>query len=127
MVKSIFNLTNLIPAFVIAACLSLSCSSVNPVDGQMLVGIWNSVPDSSSQTFFNGAQSISYVRGYKQAAFDYKISDKILIEIDRSTGNEYQYTIIKLTSDSLTLKPVSADTKLRYWKSKSTVIVQRPY
>lgn len=114
-------------AFVLAACLSLSCSSANPVDGQMLLGIWNSLPDSSSQTFFNGAQSISYVRGYKQAAFDYKIANNMLTETDRSTGNKYQYTIIKLTSDSLILKPASSDTKLRYWKSKSTVIVQRPY
>lgn len=101
------------------------CSSTEKIDEKKLLGIWNMLPDSSSQSFFNGQNSIDYVRGYKQAAYDYKIIDDILIQTHRGSQEIYQWRIIKLTDDSLVIRHIRTNFDRHYWRSNATVIVQR--
>jgi hypothetical protein len=123
--KHISYLISLICVFSIALIVSIRCSPKEKVDPAKLIGIWNKMPDSSSQSFYNGKNCINYVLGHKQAAFDYEVMDNALIKTDRSNGEKYQYTIVKLTEDSLCLRHISSGTQLSFWRSKSSVIVQR--
>lgn len=109
------------------ALLVSACTAKNsPIEPDKLVGIWNLLPDTSSQSFFNGKNRLDYYRGYTMAAFDYTISNNVLIDTDRKNGEVYQYDIIVLTDDSLTLKHIRSGHVLNYRKSKSTIIVRRP-
>ena len=107
----------LITAFLLFALSVGKCQTkAGATTNQMLIGRWVSLEDKNYQIVFTGKTESEYYGTKIQSTYSYRIIKDSLITKDKLSGAVYNYSIMALTKNNLTLLYLARGNLLKFSK-----------